>query len=199
MKFPKFATNLTISLRICQSNRELKSEGMNFTWKFEVRKLLACVAWRFCREHHFRRANLGGFSALARLYYFARRTKTAMLRGLASYEFLKLTSTSNLLLKLNCIFYNSRFIELDGNLQGQNGWQKLPAYFGLFLTHSLRTNLRVGLLLKLLTSDQVDTMFSKELTLPLGGKSLLIFNFYSTQCSETPIKRTPSWPSQLSA
>ena len=199
MKFPKFATNLTISLRICQSNRELESEGMNFTWKFEVRKLLACVAWRFCREHHFRRANLCGFSALARLYYFARRTKTAMLRGLASYEFLKLTSTSNLLLKLNCIFYNSRFIELDGNPQGQNGWQKLSAYFGLFLTHSLRTNLRVGLLLKLLTSDQVDTMFSKELTLPLGGKSLLIFNFYSTQYSETPIKRTPSWPSQLSA
>ena len=143
--------------------------------------------------------SLCGFSALARLYYFARPTKTAMLRRLASYEFLKLTSTSNLPLKLNCIFYNSRFIELDGNLPGQNGWQKLSAYFGLFLTHSLRTNLRVGLLLKLLTSDQVDTMFSKELTLPLGGKSLLIFNFYSTQYSETPIKRTPSWPSQLTA
>ena len=199
MKFPKFATNLTISLRICQSNRELESEGMNFTWKFEVRKLLACVAWRFCREHHFRRANLFAVSLPSPAFYFARRTKTAMLRWLASYEFLKLTSTSNLLLKLNCIFYNSRFFELEGNLQGQNGWQKLSAYFGLFLTHSLRTNLRVGLLLKLLTSDQVDTMFSKELTLPLGGKSLLIFNFYSTQYSETPIKRTPSWPSQLSA
>ena len=148
------------------------------------------------------RQSLCGFSALSRLYYLARPTKTAMdamLRRLASYEFLKLTSTSNLLLKLNCIFYNSRFIELDGNLQGQNGWQKLSAYFGLFLTHSLRTNLRVGLLLKLLTSDQVDKMFSKELTLPLGEKSLLIFNFYSTQYSETPIKRTPSWPSQLSA
>ena len=65
----------------------------------------------------------------------------------------------------------------------------------LFLTHSLRTNLRVGFLLKLLTSDQVDTMFSKELTLPLGGKSLLILNTYS----ETPIKRTPLGPSQLSA
>ena len=69
----------------------------------------------------------------------------------------------------------------------------------LFLTHSLRTNLRVGLLLKLLTSDQVDMMFSKELTLPSGVKSLLIFNFYSTQYSETPIERTPSGPSQLSA
>ena len=46
------------------------------------------------------------------------------------------------------------------------------------LTHSLRTNLRVGLSLKLLNLDQVDAMFSKELTLPLGGKSLLIFNFY---------------------
>ena len=124
------------------------------------------------------RQSLCGFSALARLYYFARPTKTAMLRRLASYEFLKLTSTSNLLLKLNCIFYNGRFIELDGNLQGQNGSQKLSACFGLFLTHSLLTNLRVGLLLKLLTSDQVDAMFSKELTLPLGGKSLLIFNFY---------------------
>ena len=65
----------------------------------------------------------------------------------------------------------------------------------LFFTHSLRTNLRVGLLLKLLNSDQVDTTFSKELTLPLGGKSLLILNTYS----ETPIKRTPSGPSQLSA
>ena len=64
------------------------------------------------------RQSLCGFSALARLYYFARPTKTTMLRRLASYEFLKLTSTSNLLLKLNCIFYNSSFIELNGNLQG---------------------------------------------------------------------------------
>ena len=48
--------------------------------------------------------SLCGFSTLARLYYFARPTKTAMLRRLASYEFLKLTSTSKLLLKLNCIF-----------------------------------------------------------------------------------------------
>ena len=65
----------------------------------------------------------------------------------------------------------------------------------LFLTHSLRTNLRVSLLLKLLNLDQVDATFSKELTLPLGRKSLLIINTYS----ETPIKRTPSGPSQLSA
>ena len=65
----------------------------------------------------------------------------------------------------------------------------------LFLTHSLRTNLRVSLLLKLLNLDQVDAMFSKELTLALGGKSLLIINTYS----EAPIKRTPSGPSQLSA
>ena len=26
------------------------------------------------------------------------------------------------------IFYNGRFIDLDGNLQGQKGWQKLSAY-----------------------------------------------------------------------
>ena len=72
---------------------------------------------------------LCGFSALARLYYFARQTITAMLRRLTSYEFLKLTSTSKLLLKLNCIFHNGRFIEVDGNLKGQNGWQKLSAFF----------------------------------------------------------------------
>ena len=54
------------------------------------------------------------------------------------------------------------------------------------------------LITKTNTSDQVDMMFSMELTLPSGVKSLLIFNFYSTQYSETPIKWTPSGPSQLS-
>ena len=132
--------------------------------------------------------SLCGFSALARLYYFARPTKTAMLRRLASYEFLKLTSTSKLLLKLNCIFYNGRFTELDWNLQRQNGWQKLSAYFWHTRCEPIYE-----------FTDQVDVMFSKELTLPSGVKSLLIFNFYSTQYSETPIKRTPSGPSQLSA
>jgi len=117
---------------------------------------------------------LCGFPALAPLYYFARQTMTAMLRRLTSYEFLNLTSTSKLLLKLNCIFYNGRI----GWKPSRTKW--MTKVISLFLTHSLRTNLRVGVLLKLLTSDQVDMTFSKEVTLPLGVKSLLIFNFYST-------------------
>ena len=30
--------------------------------------------------------------------------------------------------EIELIFYNGRFIDLDGNLQGQKGWQKLSAY-----------------------------------------------------------------------
>ena len=48
---------------------------------------IACVAWRFCRAG--RRSGVAappqsarGFSALARLYYLTRPTKTAMLRRL---------------------------------------------------------------------------------------------------------------------
>ena len=33
-KFPKFATNLAISLHSCQSNRELRNEVVNFTPDF---------------------------------------------------------------------------------------------------------------------------------------------------------------------
>ena len=56
---------------------------------------LACVAWRFCwaerrsgvaakfaREARENDQSPRGFSALARLYYLARPTKTAMLRRL---------------------------------------------------------------------------------------------------------------------
>ena len=78
------------------------------------------------------RQSLCGFSALACLYYFARPTKTAILCRLASYEFLKLTSTSNLLLKVNCIFYNSRFIELDGTFKDKmddKSYQLILDYF----------------------------------------------------------------------
>ena len=38
LEFPKFATNLAISLRSCQSNRELGNEVVNFTPNF-ARKL----------------------------------------------------------------------------------------------------------------------------------------------------------------
>ena len=49
---------------------------------------VTCVAWRFCREQSPR-----GFAALARLSYFARRTKTAMLLRLLFQKYkLELTT-----------------------------------------------------------------------------------------------------------
>ena len=81
-----------------------------FVWKMAHETKLACVAWRFCRagrtakpraakfarkarenERRSREKNKNkllppqsprGFFALARLYYLARSTKTAMLRRL---------------------------------------------------------------------------------------------------------------------
>ena len=76
--------------------------------------LLACVAWRFCRAGRRARSGVAakfgrearenerrsrekllppqsprGFSALARLYYVARPTKTAMLRRLSEVHIVK--------------------------------------------------------------------------------------------------------------
>ena len=70
--------------------------------------VLACVVWRFCRAGRTsgQAARLlppqspRGFSALARLYYLARPTKTAMLRrlwlsGLFSPLLFQTVSTTN--------------------------------------------------------------------------------------------------------
>ena len=70
---------------------------MSFTTKDRDNdQLLACVAWRFCRagrtsseaakknKKPLPPQSPRGFSALARLYYLARPTKTAMLRRLTS-------------------------------------------------------------------------------------------------------------------
>ena len=47
LKFPKFTTNFTISLSSCQSNLEVENEGINFTWKFKVRKLRVSQAHKY--------------------------------------------------------------------------------------------------------------------------------------------------------
>ena len=95
VRFPKFLTNIfgssveipdvhhELNYAVIKKIANLRTEGINFTWKFEVRKL---------RVSQVRR------------------------------------STSKLLLKLNRYFFNGRFIDLDGNLQGQKGLQKLSAY-----------------------------------------------------------------------
>ena len=63
-----------------------------FTLQRRGTETLACVAWRFCRAGRTSGEAAGreiraqsGFSALARLYYVARPTKTAMLRRLQKH------------------------------------------------------------------------------------------------------------------
>ena len=76
-------------------------------YSFFAGLVLACVAWRFCRAG--RRSGVAakfalGFSALARLYYLARPTKTAMLRRLAwSLSIISMPGTGQVRFKMQTV------------------------------------------------------------------------------------------------